>query len=93
MVTFEPSPLAGAADALAEAAGASLGLDEFELEFEFPPHAVRADVITSIVEIPARTRFILFILCLPFILIPRFCVTAYIIIEPIVLRHKEPIIG
>ncbi|MNW59574.1 hypothetical protein D3C74_374980 [compost metagenome] len=70
---------AGASVALA--AGAVVGLEAFEFEFEFelPPHAARADDITSNVEIPTKTRFILFILCLPFFLTTRFFVTAFIL--------------
>ncbi|MNP53168.1 hypothetical protein D3C76_1476180 [compost metagenome] len=58
-MTFSPVPFDGASVALA--AGAVVGLELDELEFEFPPHAARADDITSNVESPTKLRFILFI--------------------------------
>jgi hypothetical protein len=93
MVTFSPVLAAGSAAVVAAGAGVEFALDELEFEFEFPPHAVSADDITSNVETPTKRRFILFILCLPFIFIPRFYVTAFIIIEPMSPGHKEPLIG
>jgi hypothetical protein len=93
MVTFSPVAAAGASVVVAAGAGVEFAPDELELEFEFPPHAVSADDITSNVETPTTRRFILFILCLPFIFIPRFYVTAFIIIGPMSSGHKEPLIG
>jgi len=61
IVTFSPVPFDGASVAFAAGAVVGLELDELELEFEFPPHAARADDITSNVEIPTKLRFILFI--------------------------------
>jgi hypothetical protein len=80
IVTFSPVLFAGASVAVF-AAGAVVGLDAFELfEFEFEfPHPARADDTTSNVEIPAKTRFILFILCLPFFLNYSVFVTAFIL--------------
>ncbi|WP_256872537.1 hypothetical protein [Paenibacillus sp. 79R4] len=63
-------------------------------EFDFPPHAASTDDITSSKESPTKTRFIFFILCLPFFIsLFGFVVTAYIIINPILSMHKEPVFG